>query len=289
MTTTARSTIAYVVLAHRNPAQVTRLVRRLTTEQAMFLVHVDRRADAAVSAAVRRDLAGHPQARVVRERRCYWGGFGMVRATLDALDELARRDLPCDHVVLVSGQDYPLRPAEEIERFLGGAGEHSFMTAAQLPDIWPDGGLPRFERWHLVSGIALHLRVPWTRRIPGGLLPFGGGAWLCLSRAAAAYVVDFVRRNPGFVRFFEHVLHPDELFFQTILMNSALAETVVPDHLRYIDWSTVPGPATLGVGDFETLTASESLLARKFDETVDPEILDLLDRHIERSALAPAR
>ncbi len=98
----------------------------------------------------------------------------------------------------------------------------------------------------------------------------------------------FVRRNPRFVRFFEHALLPDELFFQTIVMNSPLVETVVDDHLRYIDWSVDPGPAVLRAADFDTLIASGSLLARKFDDTVDATILDLLDAHIERGTLASA-
>jgi hypothetical protein len=101
-------------------------------------------------------------------------------------------------------------------------------------------------------------------------------------------VVDFARANPRFVRFFEHVLHPDEIFFHTILMNSPLRETIVDDHLRYIDWSRDPGPATLGVSDLDELVRSSRLFARKFDVTVDETILDLLDEHFGRSTLAPA-
>lgn len=283
-----RTSVAYVVLAHKNPAQVARLVRRLATERSRFLVHVDGRADA-VETEARRLLADHPGVDLVQpRRRCYWGGFGMVRATLDALEELVAHEAPFDHVVLLSGQDYPLRPAGEIERFLADNAERTFMTAERLPNEWPGGGLPRIERWHLVSPLVLHLRLPWRRRVPGGLAPYGGGAWMCLARPAAQYVVEFVRRRPDVVRFFEHALHPDELLFQTILMNSTLADTVVNDHLRYIDWSTDPGPATLRSVDFEKMIESERLFARKFDVTVDSGILDLLDDHLGREPVASA-
>jgi Core-2/I-Branching enzyme len=83
------------------------------------------------------------------------------------------------------------------------------------------------------------------------------------------------------VRFFEHVFVPDELFFQTLVLNSPHRDSVVDANLRYIDWSTTPGPKVLRTDDLEALLGSGMLFARKFDETVDAEILDLLDRHID--------
>ncbi len=288
MSSNGRSRVAYVVLMHKNPSQVGRLLRRVATDRSSFLVHVDRRAGRAVHAEMRRHAAHVPRVRFVRRCRCFWAGFGMVRATLGALDQLFRTGTPFDHVVLLSGQDYPLRPAEEIERFLGEDLDRSFMSAGPVRDVWSDEGLWRIDMWHLVSYQNLHLTVPWQRRVPGGLFPYGGEAWISLSRAAAQYVLEFARRNPRFVRFFEHVLHPDEIFFQTIVMNSPLRDTVVNDHLRYIDWSPDPGPATLRASDFGMLVASRALFARKFDITVDATILDLLDEHLERRMLASA-
>jgi hypothetical protein len=283
-----RSRVAYVVLTHKNPSQVGRLLRRLTTDRSTFLIHVDRRAGRAVDADMRRHAEGVLDVHFLRRRRCFWAGFGMVRATLGALDHVVRSGTRFDHVVLVSGQDYPLRPAREIEGFFGENLGCSFMSAAPMRDVWSDEGLWRIDKWHLVSYKRLHLTVPWQRRVPGGLAAYGGGAWMCLSIAAARYVVEFVDRNPRFVRFFEHVLHPDEIFFQTILMNSPLRNTVINDHLRYIDWSSDPGPTTLRASDFGTLVGSRSLLARKFDITVDETILDLLDAHLEGKMLASA-
>lgn len=285
-----RSRVVYVVLMHKNAGQAARLVRRLSTDRSRFLLHVDRRAGRTLEEEMRGHLARVEGVSFVPRQRCFWGGFGMVRATLRALDELFRTGEDFDHVALVSGQDYPLRPPEEIEQTLGSALPSSFMSVGTLPDVWSDEAHWRTEQWHLVSYIALHLRVPWRRRIPGDLIPYGGEAWVTLSRAAAAHVTRFARENPRFVRFFEHVLHPDEIFFQTIMMNSPLRETVVDDHLRYVDWSASPGhPAVLTGADRLALLTSGKLFARKFDDTVDREILDLLDDHINREALESAR
>ena len=285
-----RARVAYVVLAHKNPGQVVRLLRRLASDDAAFLVHVDRRASGVVEEGIRAGVGDVTHVTFLPRVRCYWGGFGMVRATLNGLADLAEGSA-FDHAVLLSGQDYPLRSAAEIEAFFAAADGRSFMTRAGLPvDFWPGGGLPRIEQLHLIGRRALHLRLPWRRRVPGDLRLFGGGSWICLSRPAVEHVTRFAREHPNVVRFFERVLHPDELFFQTILMNSSLADSVVDDHLRYIQWGDDPGsPDVLRAPDLERVLASGKLFARKFDDTVDSAVLDLLDERVERGSTVATR
>lgn len=88
--------------------------------------------------------------------------------------------------------------------------------------------------------------------------------------------------NPNFVNFFKYVDVPDEIFFQTIVMNSPYAQCVVNDNMRYIDWKDwdAGSPAVLGREDLGKLAASPKLFARKFDESVDPEVLELIDEKI---------
>ena len=124
----------------------------------------------------------------------------------------------------------------------------------------------------------LHLRLPLRRRLPDSLRPWGGSAYWIMSRPALRTVQDFVEANPWYVRFFEHVDVPDELFFQTILLNSAEAERCVDFRLHYTEWARTPAPAILTKDDYRHLADSMSLFARKFDPGVDREILDLIDQ-----------
>lgn len=280
--------LAYIVPAHKNPDQVERLLRRLASENAIFVIHVDLRAGEDVYDRIRR-ATSDLDVLLVERHACFWAGFGVVAAALKGIDALVTTAAPFDYALLISGQDYPLRSPAHIESFLQQAGGRSFMAHHPLPwHAWnPRGGFDRIEKWHLVSHRALHLRLPWRRRIPGGLAPFGGERGWALSRPVVEYVHEFAAANRRYVRFFEHVLHPSELFFQTIVMNSPLAEQVVDDHLCYIDWGRdLSRPRTLGVEDLERLVASGRLFARKFDATVDSTILDLLDQRIDREALA---
>jgi hypothetical protein len=217
--------------------------------------------------------------------RSQWGGFGHVRATLKGIDHVVESGTPFDYAVLLTGQDYPLRPPAEISRFLGEANGHSYMRHVALPwEPWGRrGGLDRIEDWHVITYRRLHLALPLRRKLPGGLQPYGGSAYWCLERTLVHFVHGFLSENPDYVRFFEHVFVPDEIFFQTIIMNSELRDTVANDDLRYLDWSREPAPAVLTRGDLPALLEAPKLFARKFDETVDSEILDALDLHLERA------
>jgi len=144
------------------------------------------------------------------------------------------------------------------------------------------GGLDRVQDWHLITYRRLHLAVPLRRRLPLGLEPFGGGAYWCLSRRAIDFVHGFVHANPEVVRFFNRVLIPDEIFFQTILMNSPIRDEIENDNLRYLDWSRQPAPAVLQTSDLDAMTSSGKLFARKFDVTVCAAVLEALDRKLDR-------
>jgi hypothetical protein len=110
--------IAYIVSAYKLPAQLERLLRRLQAPGVTIAVHVDRKTRRPVweeMIARCRDL----DVTWLPRHRSQWGGFGHVRATLKGLDHIVESDVPFDYAVLLTGQDYPLRPAEEIARELG--------------------------------------------------------------------------------------------------------------------------------------------------------------------------
>jgi hypothetical protein len=272
--------IAYVVSAYKYPQQLGRLLRRLSTPTASFSIHVDRKTSPTVFRAMRAETEDIPNVRFLPRHVSHWAGFGHVRATLKGLADVLERRAAFDYVVLLTAQDYPVRSSAYIEQFLGSAEGHSFMNYWPLPfPLWePRGGLDRVEDWHLITYRRLHLALALHRRIPGGLMPYGGGAYWCMARPVAEYVHEFVQRNPSYIRFFKHVFVPDELFFQTIVLNSPLRETIVNDNLRFIDWSESPGPTVLRIEHLPKLLESGKLFARKFDASVDAAILDALDR-----------
>ena len=96
------------------------------------------------------------------------------------------------------------------------------------------------------------------------------------------YINNFIRQNTKFVNFYHHVFIPDEMFFQTILMNSPFSNQVENNPIHYINWNPkrYPLPVVFGKEDFDAIKNSNKLFARKFDMNFDSEILDLIDNEI---------
>jgi hypothetical protein len=120
------------------------------------------------------------------------------------------------------------------------------------------------------------------RRVPLPLDDWYGGSFFCsLSRACALYVRDYAAANPDVVGYFRRVLAPDEVFLQTVLVGSGKF-TLVNDSKRYFDFRGSKGnhPKVLRVADLPRMTSRNAHFARKIDERVDPELLDVLDERV---------
>ena len=281
--------LAYLIRAHHKPAQLARVVDRLRSENAAFYVHVSARTPDETYSAMQRML---DDVHWVPRVPAYYSGFSLVRSMLAGLAEM--QPVPT-HAVMLSGQDYPLKPAAEIEQFLTGRAGESLLEHFPIPvaDRWPgeNGGLDRIRYWHFerLRYRTRVLHIPFLRRsFPAGLEPYGGSAWCALSGDAVRTILSFPGANPEAFRFFEHVRTPDEIFLQTVLLNSPLRDRVANDAIHYVEWPGGSHPKTLRSPDFPRLAACGKLFARKFDLNEDAQILDRIDDELLARQASPA-
>jgi hypothetical protein len=88
-------------------------------------------------------------------------------------------------------------------------------------------------------------------------------------------------KQPSLQRFFKYTWGSDEFVFQTLLYNSEFKKDMVNENYRYIDWSEgKPNPKTLNITDFTLIAESNAFFARKFDQDMDPIILDEIDKRL---------
>ena len=167
-----------------------------------------------------------------------------------------------------------------------------------LPDDLYKGGLITslqtfiktiFSKDHrgLKNELRLFVHTVWPssrKTLPEGVNIYGGYAWWAFQNSTALYLLSFFDANPDFNSFFEHTLIPDEMYFQTVLMNSKYRDNVVSEFIKESvwDWEGHSGthPLIYGARDFDKLKNSDKLFARKFDTDVDYEILDAIDKKI---------
>ncbi|MCW4018929.1 MAG: beta-1,6-N-acetylglucosaminyltransferase [Candidatus Bathyarchaeota archaeon] len=276
-------------MTYKEPERVARLVNRLKTDEDSFYIHFDTSIGEKKFQKWKNIIEANcncDRLEVTRKIRCKWASIGLVDVLLDAMKHFESFDY--DYFIDLSGECYPIKPIHEIKAAFDSSG-HGYMEFFKLPyERWTgNGGLDRVNhRYSLIKiGWSPYPRIIHFRRlrnkIPRNLTPFGGSIWFCLPKNLVKYVVDFVDANQDVRDFFTKSFAPDEMFFQTILMNSPYQSMIVNDHRRYIDWTEGNRhPKTLTIDDFKALLSSDKLFARKFNLSVDKRILRKIDEMI---------
>jgi hypothetical protein len=285
---------AYMILAHKNLDQLPRLVWTLDTGQASFFLHIDKKTDISPYKQELGEIAKLPNVQFVKRYHCPWAAFGIIKAQRAAMQTALRTNPRFTHLTLLTGQDYPIKPPDEIDLFFDAHRSTSFI--GYLPGDTKKQRRKqlraRYKNWYLyfagkhrrVSSKLLN-KVGIKRRVPDGLRPIKGRANFTLSRECTEYALRFFEENPRYVKFFKHTKYPDEHFWHTILLNSPLRETVENKTLRHEPFEERKSHGrVLHKEDLAELKAESSkcFFAKKFDTTVDSDILDLIDRHILR-------
>jgi hypothetical protein len=274
----------FLIAAHKDLDQLNALVEQLRDDDFLIYVHLDAKSAIDPSAV-------HPAARLVTGRvAVHWGSFSQVRATLDSLAQIVAEVSDFDKVLFLSAQDFPLLSNAALKTALAELGQHELIDTVAIgraPGQWAadyryqyfyrqDGG----KLLRLACSLANRLLRAGgrTRRLPAGLHPYGGSSWWALSRACVRELLERVRREPGIVRFFGSVSCADEMFFQTLVMNSRFRERVLARNFRYVQWPEQGGrnPKILDEHDFERIAASKAHFCRKVDSRVSAALLPRL-------------
>lgn len=272
--------IAFIILAHRDPEQVQRLVQRLQHPYVDCYVHLDAKCDISQWAHIAR-----PQVYFIEERLSLnWAGFNITQATLNAIAAILSSGRPYSYLSLISGQDYPLRKIDELYDHLRTNEGLEFL------EVWPSSELAKnitkvtqyhFEDLRLPGKYRLTKwlnRIVAPRRHPLNMEVYMGSQWWSLTRDCAAYCLQFTQEQPKLKRFYKYVWGSDEFFFHVVIMNSPFKDRVADSNLRYIDWSDgKASPKTFTLSDLPALMKSSKFLARKFDMAQEPELLDRID------------
>jgi len=296
--------IAYFILVHRYPIQFKRLFNSIYDPTNLYLIHVDKQAGPALRAEVRTFLKDFPNTHLLKSQTVVWGGYSMVEAELRGIKKLLSLNQKWEAYINLSGQDFPLKSQTQIKTFLRSHAGQDFIKIANQINDRPNT-LNRIENY-FVEVDGQFSGTPIKRGFLAHVTPYIGGQWKILSRAAC----EFITTSPEvskFRNYYRHTLIADESFFQTVLMNTQYTNKIVKDDLRAIIW--IPDidtrltsqnlspddtnaliasgqiklrPKTFTTSDLPYLLASKALFARKFDETVDKTILDILEANLSR-------
>lgn len=302
--------ICYLIQTHRCQEQIYRLVHtinRLSSDSYIVVSH-----DFTACNLDSEALNQLPNVHVISGKGGR-GTFDIVQGYLDAVEWLGTNDFHFDWLINLSGQDYPVQPLHKVEKLLEKTSCDGFLEYFKVfseESHWSgrEGHSRYFYKYHKFSSslseqliklfnpikavnyiqpffrINLSYSMLGTRINPPFTENFDcyGGSFFCtLSRKCVDYLYDFYLKHPEIVEYYKGVCVSDESFIQTVLANNR-SLNLQNDCKRYFDFSrTRDGrPHTLTIDDYSSITQNNYHFARKFDITVDKEILDCLDNKI---------
>lgn len=276
--------LAILVLAHKDVVQLNRLLASLEHPDIDVYVHVDAKQDD----FFRQNIRAGRAIVLPKDESCSvnWGDIGFPIAALKLL-RLASSQATYNHYMLISGQDYPVRPMSELLDFLSKGGDYlDFVEGIRFDSrylLYYPSWLIGKEVWkrpirgiYKCLGMGPFARILQRKNRPF-YKPFCGSSWWVFRGTVVNWILSELEREPRWLSFYSNSLNPDEGLFQTLYMNSPFVGQN-NNILTYIDWSANgPSPEVLTVKDFDSIIQSKKFFARKMDTESSTLLLNLLD------------
>lgn len=283
----SRPRIASLILAHQDAPQVARLCRALQGHT--LFVHIDRKADFPLEQiAAMPGVVLHPRSVI------HWADYSIVEATLSLMDA-ARHYGTFDRFVLLSGSCYPVKPLSKLEELFANDTNREWISLTPLSrqsDLyitidrhWRMKPLPILDSLRRIRNKASSFI---GRNLSGeiGMTPYLGSQFWALTEPCVAYILEFVREHPAYVRAYRSVYSSDEQFFHTIVANSRFAPLCVPveDHGHMINHFAPLHQIAIGQercfgnteSDFQLAASTDKFFIRKVSSACS-QLLDRID------------
>lgn len=305
----------YLILAHKNPLQLSRMIERLDDGASKFFIHLDAKTPIEPFTACLE--GGHIRFIEPRER-CVWGDFSIVRATIRLMEAASNEQ---GLFILMSGQDYPIQSQGYINDFLERNKEFDFIEIEPLEEKWkPKMVKDKLEHYHIlhseerghsncyapfshcsvfqkVRTLTHLLKGRLSRKnfrllcsLPKRVAPFerqyAGSQFWAFSERTFYAVLNYIREHKAALEgYYKYTSSPDEIYFHSVLMNLVAKDSTIKlkEQITYVNYFRKNN--VFVTEDFDKLTSAKGkLFARKFDTDIDIEILNKLDSNQENES-----
>ena len=271
--------IAVLIHAHKNAAQLAMLIHALQHPEIKIFVHIDKKSKLV--------LTNGGVMMIKKPLSVEWGSFSQVEALLHSLKQIKESGVAFDFVHFISGQDFPIKPIKNFVDFLNSNHGKSFVHYKKVETEWPDAK-KRYQRFYytqykiinrLIKPFSKFASLFYKRKSPVEI--FAGSQWVTLSSETVNLVLEKGNKRTPLYHFFKCCDVSDEMFIQTILLNSSLKDICINNNLRFIKWrAESDSPDVLTVSDFEEIKKSPAFFARKFDADKDAAILEKISAQL---------
>lgn len=293
---------AYLIMAHSQPELLKKILRVLDHEENDFFIHLD----------IKSPLQPSDFVSCITKGRLYftdrisitWGHFNMTKAEYLLLEK-ALEVGEHDYYHLITGQDFPLKPVEEINAFFAENrgkefihfSKDSFCQKKYVHRFVTKHPLIKFcgrtkNKWYYFHCLIALIQETFYKVIKPKWSSekfLAGSQFFSITQEFAKFLVE--HKSEVFKRY-KYSLNGDESFVQTIAYNSKFKDNLyikernddMHGNMRYVDWKNGANgsPATITKEYVPAALKSGFIFTRKVDIINHPEAIEMLEKAVTK-------
>ena len=297
--------IAYILLVHKDPDQILRLVKSLG-ETGDFYINVDKKSK---FEPFEETFTGIDNVYFLKRRiNVTWAGWSMVKGYMELLNLAYNSDKRYDRFVFLTGQDYPLMTNGEIISEFESHRDTEYVMAYNIvtSTVLTDKNKV-LKKWYLdnpfrsrflqraYKSVTYRLitkrfqRKEINVKLGGKLVPpYFGQMLSAFTREGAKLILNTYLNDRAFNKRMKTAFAAVEIYWQTIIFNSELRKNTIqngeeheitehfgwaPLHYHHYDVDT----SVFTEEDFEEIKNSGFMFFRKVSPSVSSKLMDKVD------------
>lgn len=275
-----------VITAYRDLSQLYDLVSELRKRFNIF-IHIDLKANQANLIDRFNKLDG------IYAESVYsitWGSYNHLLSVIRLLKKSQTYTFYNGFIHIISGQDIPVKSYEEFKTFFKN-NDNIYITCQSQQKLSKEI-LNRFQTYNFFwkfnaknyfinklykASVLIQRTLHISRKKIGKVQNIAKGMiWGSYPKFVIDYIINFWNQNPDFQKDLKLTYIPEEICFQSILINSKFKKNIVNNNLRYEVWEFRNGsiPAILDKTDIKSIANSNCFFARKIDKNISYEVYD---------------
>lgn len=282
---------AFLIIAHNDFPLLQKLITLLDDPCNDIYLHIDKKADISTLPSF---STKHSNVQTILPMTVNWGGHSQIFCELNLLKCAAQNNYNYYH--LLSGADLPIKSNRYIQDFFElNAGKEFIITNKISAENNNLHFLDRVKYYYflqnkigrnaqkstylyeVLENLSLKLQKVFKINRNNACTEFyKGGNWFSITHSLASFIIE---SENEIKKVFSHTHCADEIFLQTVAMQSPFKDNIISNNLRHIDWERGQ-PYTFQIEDYDSLMQSDKLFARKFSSATDSQIIDKIYKQL---------
>ncbi len=286
---------AYILLVHENNYVLKTLLRLIDHVDNDIFIHIDRKKNNIKKSELYK-LVKSSKMYIMKRYKVNWGTPSILKAEIFAINYAINTGGGYKYFHLISGADLIIKKHSEVVKFFEQNDGKEFVHFGS--NQYQSDIKSRYDKYHFfvkqlgrnyksafwrgmeTYSLAVQRRLNIDRTRKDKFNIYGGSNWCSITNDFARYIVDNYKK---YIKRFRYTQMSDEMLIHTMIMDSPYKNNLYKPGfddnyvscMRYIDWNR-GNPYVFHKEDYEDILLSKCIFARKFDERVDRQIIEML-------------